>query len=171
MAQDVLRREPENRDAWGLLRGFIEDPRSPLARRAEADCGASTARDPSLTSLAATSAAASAIAGSATAGSCQSQSIDACSGHASSAAAQPAATAGCAASARRAAITTPAIMAASASSPTSPTPPRSELERVGVANRLGDRALLQPADAEATGADAVQRRCSNALERATRQYS
>ena len=37
MAQDVLRREPENRDAWGLLRGFIEDPRSPLARRAEAE--------------------------------------------------------------------------------------------------------------------------------------
>jgi tetratricopeptide (TPR) repeat protein len=36
-AQDVLRREPENRDAWGLLLGFVGDTRPALARRAHAE--------------------------------------------------------------------------------------------------------------------------------------
>jgi hypothetical protein len=36
LARDVLRREPENRDAWGLLLGFVRDQRSPLGRRARA---------------------------------------------------------------------------------------------------------------------------------------
>lgn len=37
VARDVLRREPENRDAWGLLLGFVRDQRSPLAQRARAE--------------------------------------------------------------------------------------------------------------------------------------
>ena len=37
VARDVLRREPENRDAWGLLLGFVSDKRSPLAQRARAE--------------------------------------------------------------------------------------------------------------------------------------
>ena len=36
-ARDVLRREPENRDAWGLLLGFVPDKQSPLAQRARAE--------------------------------------------------------------------------------------------------------------------------------------
>lgn len=37
VTRDVLRREPENRDAWGLLHGFVPDKRSPLAQRARAE--------------------------------------------------------------------------------------------------------------------------------------
>jgi hypothetical protein len=36
-AQEVLRREPENRDAWGLLLGFLDERDAPLARRARAE--------------------------------------------------------------------------------------------------------------------------------------
>jgi hypothetical protein len=36
VAEDVLRREPANRAAWGLLLGFVRDQRSPVARRARA---------------------------------------------------------------------------------------------------------------------------------------
>ena len=35
--QEVLRREPENRNAWGLLRGFVPDGESPIAKRARAE--------------------------------------------------------------------------------------------------------------------------------------
>ena len=34
LARDVVRREPENRAAWGLLLGFVDDRDSPLAQRA-----------------------------------------------------------------------------------------------------------------------------------------
>jgi len=37
VAREVLRSEPENRDAWGLLLGFVRDQRSPLAQRARAE--------------------------------------------------------------------------------------------------------------------------------------
>jgi predicted Zn-dependent protease len=36
-AREILRREPENRDAWGLLLGFVADEGSPLAQRARAE--------------------------------------------------------------------------------------------------------------------------------------
>ena len=117
------------------------------------------------------SSPASTSAGSVTAGICQSQSIEACRDQTTSAAVAPAASCRCAPSARRAAT---AIAAGHQREREQPDEAELggdlDLERVRVAHRLADRALLQPDHAEAARPGAVSG-ASRKAPRATRQYS
>ena len=160
LLDDVLRREPENLSGVGAC-----SPRShpgtigrwPGAWRRRGG-GSTRWALGALTSASTSSAPARTTAGSVTAGSCQSQSIEACRNQASSAAAGPAAASGRVRSAPRAAAATPPASSPKASSPTQPELGGDlELERVHVLHRLGDRALLQPVDAETARAEARER--------------
>ena len=175
-SRTCVRREPDNLTAWGVLYAFTRE-RDPATARAGAAPRARAARIRSrarLTSLAARSARRRATtAGSVTAGQLP-VPVDRRVQEPDERAPRP--------GRRR-----PRGSRRSASRAASATPPASsakreqadeaelgghlELERVRVADRLGDRALLQPDDAEAARADAGQRLVARTRAAPTRQYS
>ena len=152
--EDVVRREPDNLSAWAILAVLARDRRG----GARAGVRRPPAARPAQRSLITTSAPARTSAGRLTAGSCQSQSIEAWRSQTSAAAAAPAAAAG----SRRSAVAG-GEQDAGEERGERQQPDEAELgellelERVDVAHGLADLALLQPADAEAAGAEPAER--------------